>query len=327
MNSEFTLKNEASAVTAFRDTIRVKGVPVAIDALRVDGQTFLVRGKFLKIAELKYFWEEDVQDPERVIQEIAKTSVRVDILKFWQRIPENEAKYSYYHEWRYPAAIPISTHERWFQKQIKKTVRTKIRKARNNGVEVRQEELSDELIRGIMRIYNDSPIRRGKPFWHYGKDFDTVKDELADGPEKSTFITAYKDGELIAFVKLLFLDRYAKTTLILDKLSRRDIAGSMNILISKIVEICEERKIPYFVYSYWRRGDHGQFQESNGFLKNEVPEYFVPLTLKGRVALLLSLHHGIKGWIPERLMIPLLDLRAKWYARKHRAKAFRFVKQ
>ena len=36
---------------------------------------------------------------------------------------------------------------------------------------------------------------------------------------------------------------------------------------------------------------------------------------------------GIQGWIPERLMIFLLELRAKWYARKFRTKAFRVVHQ
>lgn len=311
---------------SFKESIRSKGVPVTVDAVRINGQTFLASGRLMKTAELKYIWEEDVRDPELVIRELKNGPLKVDILKFWQRIPDTEPKFPYYHEWRYPASIPITTHKQWFEKQIKKTARTKIRKAERLGLKVREEQLSDELIRGIMEIYNESPLRRGKPFWHYGKDFETVKKELSQDLEKCMFVTAYWNGELIGFIKFFFLDRYAKTTLILDKVSRRDV-GSMNSLISKIIEICADRNIPYFVYSYWRRGDHGQFQESNGFIKTAVPEYFVPLTTRGRLALLLNLHRGIKGWIPEKMMILLLDLRAKLLARKFRTKAFRFVNQ
>jgi hypothetical protein len=182
--------------------------------------------------------------------------------------------------------------------------------------------LSDELIRGIQEIYNDSPLRRGRRFWHYGKDFETIKKELSEDLEISTFVTAYYNGELIGFIKFFILDRYARTTVILDKQSRRD-KSPMNALISKVVEICAEKKIPYFVYSIWRRGNHGQFQESNGFVKTPVPEYFVPVTLKGRLALLLQLHRGIKARIPNKMYVFLLDLRAKLYAFRFRTKAFR----
>ena len=33
------------------------------------------------------------------------------MLKFWQRIPETEAKFNYYKEWREIAAIPITTYQ------------------------------------------------------------------------------------------------------------------------------------------------------------------------------------------------------------------------
>ena len=46
----------------------------------------------------------------------------------------------------------------------------------------------------------------------------------------------------------------------------------MNGLISKVVEICATNNIPYLVYSTWRRGDHGEFQASNGFIRTPLPE-------------------------------------------------------
>jgi hypothetical protein len=94
-------------------------------------------------------------------------------------------------------------------------------------------------------------------------------------------------------------------------------------MISKAVEICATNNIPHLVYSTWRRRDHRQFQASNGFIRTPLPEYFVPVTTKGRLALFLRLHRGIKGWIPEKMIIRFLDLRAKWYARKFGTKAFR----
>jgi hypothetical protein len=86
------------------------------------------------------------------------------------------------------------------------------------------------------------------------------------------------------------------------------------------VEICAARKIPYITYTVWRRGDHGEFQKRNGFERFTVPGYCVPLTLRGVLALRLGLHNGIKGALPEPVMIWLLGLRTKWYTWKHREK-------
>jgi hypothetical protein len=317
--------NTCADAVGLKETVRWKGVPITVDALRVNTQTFLIMGNFIRTAELKDFWAEDVDNPSEVIRQLKNGPVKADILKFWQRIPESEPKYPYHHEWQDVAAIPITTHKHWFEKQISQSARNKIRKAAKNGVEVQEEQLSDRLIRGITELYNDSPIRRGKRFWHYGKDFETVKKELSDDLNICRFVTAYWEGELIGFIKFFMFDRYARTTLILDKLSRRE-KSPMNGMISKVVEICADNNMPFLVYSTWRKGDHGRFQASNGFVRTPVPEYFVPLTMKGRVALRVNLHRGIKGAIPEKAMIRLLNLRARWYAIRYRANPFRVSK-
>ena len=117
--------------------------------------------------------------------------------------------------------------------------------------------------------------------------------------KESIFITAYYEGELIGFIKLMLADKYAMITLILDKTAHRDKAP-MNGMIAKAVEICAERNIPYITYTVWRRGEHGQFQESNGFERIPVPEYFIPLTRKGAIALRLGLHKGLRGRFPRK---------------------------
>jgi hypothetical protein len=303
----------------FQETIRIRGVPVHFDAVRVRDQTFIISGKIAKTAALrrdKDEWLEDVNDPKEVSRALKKAPIKIDFLRFWQRIPQTEPRFGYYREWRHVAAIPVTEYKHWLQKQISPKARNKIKKAAKFGVVIQETELNDELVRGIMDIFNQSPVRRGKRFWHYGKDFETVKKEMSLDLSESIFITAYYGKELIGFIKLLLADRYAMLTLILDKINHRGKAP-MNGMIAKAVEICAQRKIPYIVYMMWRRGGHGEFQESNGFERIPIPEYFVPLTFKGAIALRLGLHRGIRGLIPERIMIWLLALRGKWYARKN----------
>jgi hypothetical protein len=303
----------------FKEEMRWKGKPVTRDAVRVGKVTFILSGRFLKTASVKREWQDDVTDPEAAIRVLKDAGTQVDLLKFWQRIPESEPKYSYYKEWREIAAIPVTSYKHWFEKQISPKARNKIRKAEKAGVRVEQIELSESFVRGVMEIFNQSPVRRGKPFWHYGKDFATVKGELSADLDQSLFIGAYYKEELVGFIKFLITDRYAMTLLILDKTAHRDKAP-MNAMIAKVVEICANRGIPYFTYTIWRRGDHGRFQESTGFERIPVPEYFVALSLRGKLALCLGLHRGVKGAIPEGMMARLLQLRAKWYS-KYRPKS------
>jgi hypothetical protein len=301
----------------FQETIRIKGVPVQRDAVRINNQIFIISGKLVKTASLKEEWQEDIDNPDGVVRELKASPATIDLLKFWQRIPETKAKYGYYKEWRHVAAIPIRDYKHWFEKQISPKARNKIRKSQKFGVVIQETELSDELVRGIMDIFNQSLVRRGKRFWHYGKDFETVKKEMSLDLTESSFVTAYCGTKLIGFIKLLFADRYAMMTLILDKMDHRDKAP-MNGMIAKAVEICATREVPYIVYMMWRRAGHGEFQESNGFERIQIPEYFVPLTFKGTMTLRLGLHRGLRGCIPENMMVRLLAVRAKWYARRYR---------
>jgi hypothetical protein len=301
----------------YQETIRRKGVPIRLDAVRAEEKAFIISGRYIRTASLKDEWQEDIDNPETVIRELRTAAGKIDLLRFWQRIPESEPKYGYYYERRDVAAIPLSDYKHWFEKQINPKARNKVRKSAKLGVVIEQTELTNELVRGIMGIFNQSPVRRGKRFWHYGKDFETVRKEMSLDPNESIFITAYYKEELIGFVKLLFADRYALLTVILDRLNHRDKAP-MNGMIAKAVEICAARKVPYVVYYMWRRAGHSDFQESTGFERIPIPEYFVPLTFKGRMALRLGLHKGLKGLIPEKAMTLLLAIRAKWYARKVR---------
>jgi len=302
-----------------QETVRIRGVPRKLDAMRVHDHTFVISGRFAKTASLRpgnKVWMEDVEDPAGVVSVLKSSPLKIDILRFWQRIPDTEPKFKYYKEFRQIAAIPISNYDHWLKRQITRSARNKIRKTDKFGVVIQETVLSDQFVRDITEIFNQSPVRRGKRFWHYRKNFGTVKTEMSFDSEESIFVSAYYKAELIGFIKLLVADRYAVITLILDKQNHRD-KSPMNGMIAKCVEICAERRIPHIIYMMWRRGEHGQFQESMGFQRIAVPEYFVPLTPKGMIALRFGLHRGLKGLIPEKTMVWLLALRSKWYALRY----------
>jgi hypothetical protein len=303
----------------YQETIRWKGVPITVDAVRAENKTFIISGRFIKTAALKNEWQEDVENLREVIRELKASPAKIDLLRFWQRIPESEPEYNYYHEFRHVAAIPITDYRTWWEKQVNSNTRRLVRKSEKLGVTAMETELDDELIIGITDMFNESPVRRGKRFWHYGKGFDAVKNDMLLDLNEAIFIAAYYEKELIGFIKLIVADRYAMITLILDKVSHRDKAP-MNVMVAKAVRICIERKIPFLTYTLWRRDGHAYFQERNGFQRISTPEYYVPLTLRGEIALRLGLHKGIKGLIPEHAKTWLLRLRSNWYALRYPGK-------
>jgi hypothetical protein len=303
-----------------QEIVRYKGEPAAFDVVRVNDQSFFLDGKFLRTAGLrkdKDEWQQDVDNLEQVVQALTSCSKRIDLLRFWQRIPDCEPKFPYYKEWRDIAVIPITTFKHWWEKQVAPSVRNKIRKAQKFGVTCSEIQFDENFLRGVMEIYRQSPVRRGKAFWHYNRSIESVRAGLTADLNEAILIGAYHEDKLLGFIKLLLADRYAMIVLILDKLAERNKAP-MNSMIAKAVEVCADRKIPYITYTTWRRGDQGTFQESNGFVKIRVPEYFVPLTLRGRLALALGLHKGLKGALPEQLLVWVIELRRRWYALKFR---------
>lgn len=45
-------------------------------------------------------------------------------------------------------------------------------------------------------------------------------------------------------------------------------------------------------------GNRGEFKQSNGFQKFDLPRYYVPLTIKGRLFVALKLYRGINALPP-----------------------------
>lgn len=224
-------------------------------------------------------------------------------------------------EWDNFAAIRVSTYDEWMTRQIKPEVRTRIRKSAKMGVVVREVPLDDKLLMGISAIYNETPVRRGKPFPHYGIDLESLREMKSTFLEQSIFLGAFFEDTLIGFAKLV-TDRELSQAVpihILDLIQHREKCP-MNALIAQAVRSCAERGISYLCYGRISGDKHGvghlRFRRNNGFQQVDFPRYYVPLTSLGRVALRFGFHHGIVGLIPESVAATYRRIRSAWYERR-----------
>ena len=269
--------------------------------------------RLIRIASLEDELDVDVKDPERMIEEIRHNKeMRADIFTFIQRIPDLKPRYRYHMEWESIAALDYRDHHHWFNELIDFRCRNKVRKGEKKVVVIRVADFNDDFIRGIENIYNESPVRQGRRFPHYGKSFEEVKAANSTHLDRSDFIGAYYHGELIGFIKLVYGDRTARTEQIISKLGHRDKAPT-NALVSKAVELCEERKVPFIIYGVWSQGSLGEFKQSSGFRKVDLPRFYVPMNIKGKIAIQSGLYKGLKKRIPDKIRDEIIRIRTKWH--------------
>jgi Acetyltransferase (GNAT) domain len=285
--------------------------------LIIGGREYRVRTGIVRTLALYDELIDYLSDPESVVDEIHQRALAVDLLTFLQR-PGTAPKFPYFMQWDNLAVVKISTYAQWFDRQIHKNSRNKIRKAEKSGVVVAVESFSDKLAAGLVGLFNETAVRRGKRNVHYGWDLEKVKREWATELDRSHWLVAYHDDELIGFIKLVLGDGIARTSGTLAKGAHRDKAP-MNALFSKAVEVCISRGVPLLVYGKFSYGQKGEdsltvFKTNNGFQRVDVPRFYVPVSARGRLALWLGLHQGLPEVIPRPLLRVLLNMRSKWYA-------------
>src|SRR5262249_24462835 len=160
--------------TFTRDTL-INGEPARLECLEIDGQTYAISRGFATTVNLEDEWFEDVRDPMSVIAALKEYQVDADIFTFWQRLPHTKVELDFNKEWVSIAALPVTTFGHGWNKQIKPVTRNLVRKAEKKGVDVREARYDDNFVKGMTEIFNEIPVRQGRRFWHYGKDFETVK--------------------------------------------------------------------------------------------------------------------------------------------------------
>jgi hypothetical protein len=300
--------------------VSVAGAIVKVRAAQVNGKTVVVTGDWLKVASVKdEVWQEGiaVPVPGEFIAEIRRNKkLGADLFTFGGKLSSSVPRFPYHFEWDSVAAIPTSSFSDWWENRVSTDLRKDVRRSAKRGVAVRIVSYTDEFVRGIMGIYDETPVRQGGRFWHYKKSFESVKVSNSTYLERSTFLGAFFGEELIGFLKMVFVDDLACLMQIISKDAHRD-KRPMNALIAKAVEVCEAHgctHLTYGKYQYPQGPDSlTAFKHRNGFEEILVPKYYVPLTMEGKLALFLHLHHGVRALVPRRVQRVLKRIKASGY--------------
>lgn len=283
----------------------------------ISGKEVSVSGNFIKILRLKNEYYENLDNPEHFINILKSHNTRYDLFTFIQKIGNNLPKYNYFMEKQSISLLYITTYNNWWEKQIKSKTRNMIRKSQKMGVDVRIVPYTDDLMLGIKEIYDESKIRQGRIFKHYGKNLTSLKRSHTTFLEHSQFFGAYLKDELIGFIKLVTIENRAHIMQIISKLSHRDKAPT-NALIAKTVEFCEQKQIPILIYGVWSIGGLGDFKKNSNFERVDIPRYYIPMSCIGKLALKFGIHRSIKKSVPYSILSKLIDMRRKWLEFKYR---------
>lgn len=312
-----------SAVAQAEQTeIRLKGKAVSVPSAQIGDRTVIAQGSWLKFASVQ---DEDmlegqsVANPEVFIDRLKKSGLRADIFTFAQKMPLTERLYPYQMEWDNLAVIPLTSYSEWWDKRVESSVRRAVRKATKSGIAVKEVVFDDDFVRGIVNINNETPVRQGKPFWHYKKPFDAVKMENSTYAERNCFLGAYCDGELVGYIRLTYVDKTANIIQILSMMKHSDKRPT-NALMAKAVEVSIEKGLSHLVYCNYVYNDPKssltEFKRRNGFEKLLIPRYFIPMNAKGSIALRCGLHRGLMQMLPKPIVTQILRARSYWYSHK-----------
>lgn len=297
--------------------VSVKGEWLKMPAFEVGGTTLVLTGRQIKVASVhdEEWLTTSIENPAACVEELKKPpkAPKADLFTFAQRLPDTTPHYDYPMEWDSIAAIDLQDPRKWWEDKLPQETRKNVRRAAKRGVVVRVEQLNDELLQGIVEINNESPIRQGRRFYHYGKSVDAVRRDYSSFCERSEFICAYCGGELIGFIQIIRMDGIAGILEILTKRSHYDKRPA-NALLARAVEQCSgqgARYLTYGKYNYGKRRNNEltEFKRRNGFEEILVPRYFVPLSAKGKLFTAFRLYRGLAGFLPEPVIQVLTELR------------------
>ena len=278
------------------------------------GKEIRVQGLVCRIARLDADRYKYLDDPAPILDGLRKSGKRIDLFTFIQNPSETQPKYDYPMEWDNLAVLPVSTFESGGLNRSDSKLATKRSKRRRGESRSVKYTFDDELVRGIWEIYNETPVRQGRAFPHYGRSIEAVRRMSATYLDSSIFIGAFFEERLIGFIKLTMDDDRIQAGMmhIVSMIRHRDKAPT-NALVAQAVRSCAEREVRHLVYSNFaygkkERSSLSEFKERNGFQRVNLPRYYIPLTSFGWAAFRLGLHHKFVDRLPEPLVAKARDL-------------------
>jgi hypothetical protein len=286
--------------------------------MKRETETFVIRKKlFLTLASDSREYLQSILPTEEIVKELRRK--HVDIFTFLERrwcCPIAEPSGTWTRAEDNIAILKLKNYDEWW-KNIGKKTRNMIRKAEKAGIATHVATTNNELADGIWKIFNETPIRQGRGFPHYGVSLDTIKRNLKSFPD-STYIGAYLQRELAGFIHLIHGDHLTIISQLLSLQKHWDKSVN-NALIAKAIEFCANNHIEWVMYG--RMGNHptlDSFKESNGFIKFSLTRYFLPLTSKGKLAIKLKLNKELKDSLPpsmKKALFPLYNWASRTRAR------------
>jgi hypothetical protein len=308
--------------------ISVRGKWVEVPALRVNDQTIVVTGKRIRIATLhnEDWLEAELVDPIACVAKLKEHADApwADIFCFSQKVPQAVPRYQYPMEMRSIAVAEVAHFKTWWEGLPQET-RKNVRRSQKRGVVIEVRGFDADVIKGIADVQNETPLRQGKVYPHYGKSFEQVKRDHGEFIDRSDFICAYFENELIGFLKLVYRGNVASLLQLNSKAAHYDKRPS-NALLAKAAELCEARGAAYLTYGKFNYGNKGQsplrdFKIRHGFKDMLLPSYYVPLTPWGQLCVRARLYRGPLGLLPHGVITAALSVRSKWYNHRTQPKA------
>lgn len=304
--------------------VSVKGRTMKVPSADVGGRKIVVTGRMPRVARIhdeEWIDAPPLENVEAFLVSIKDAGVDADVFTFSEPLGASVSFDSSYQSEQYDlAVVPLTTFSAWWE-SLPQESRKNTRKAEKRGVTAKLAAFDDDFIRGVKALYDETPIRQGRRFWHYGKAPDVVRRENATYLDRCDFVATYYEGKLIGFIKIVYVGTTARIMQILAMNAHQD-KKTTNLLLTKAVETCCARGMKHFVYGQYYYGNKGhtpitEFKRRNGFDRVLLRRFYVPLSLRGRLALELGLHLGFRHFIPSQVSNFLLDLRSRLY--RHRS--------
>jgi len=264
---------------------------------------------------------EPIADPEALVRSL-RDDPPADIFTFARSLPECDPCYSFHFEWDNVAVANLANGFSSWWEALPQETRKNVRRSQRRGVTVQPVAFDDPLIRGVSSIYNETPIRQGRKFSHYRKTFAQVRAANATYLDRSEFIGAFFNGELIGFIKFVLVNNVARIMQIISMETHVDKRPT-NALLAKAIEICCTIRATHLVYGKYVYGRKEtspvtEFKKRNGFGRLNFPRYYVPLTRVGALALRCGVHLGVAQFVPENITNLFLAARSAFYRRRFR---------
>jgi hypothetical protein len=287
------------------------------------GHNMVITRGFIRSAAIQdeeWIQREQIAEPEAFIR-FLQSARQADIFTFARPLPDSEPCHPFYFEWDNVAVVKVGEFAQWW-KSLPQETRKNVRRSQRRGVTASRVNFDDQLVHGISKIYNETPIRQGRKFWHYGKTIDRVKAENGTYLDRSEFIGAFFKGEVIGFIKFVLVNHVARIMQIVSMEAHTDKRPT-NALLARAIEICCEKQATHLVYGKYVYGKKEnspvtEFKKRNGFERLSFPRYYVPLTRAGRFAIRCGLHRGRGHFVPEKITNLFLTARAAIYRRRFR---------